>query len=104
MAAGLLAVAVKACTFRFPAGTCIAAAYADFLGAALAVLVEITVSCLAPYADLLAGAAYDSVHHAACPFPEALTAGFVWLCGVAAADGDVAFGTEVVIVVHAVVC
>ena len=104
MALCLFAMAVKACTFCFPAGACVAAGNPDFFCAALAVLVKTAVGCLAPYADFLAWAAYDSVHHAACPFPEAFTAGFIWLCGVAPANGNVPFGAEVVIVVHAVAC
>ena len=95
---------VKARTFCFSAAAGAASCNADFSGAALAVLIKITVGCLASDTDVSAGSACNCICHAVCSLPETFTAGFIWLCGVAPANGNVPFGAEVVIVVHAVAC
>lgn len=95
-------MAVKACTLCLAAAAGVASCNSDFLGAAPAVLIEITVCCLASYADILAGMAYYSICHALASLPEAFTAGFIGLGSVIAANGDITLGTEMFLIVHAV--
>lgn len=93
---------VKARTFCFSAAAGAASCNADFSGAALAVLIKITVGCLASDTDVSAGSACNCICHAVCSLPETFTAGFIWSGGITAADGDIPFGTEVFFVVHTV--
>ena len=101
--AALLAMAVKACAFRFPAGAGIAPGNPDFLCLAFAVLVKPAVGGMALHIRILAGMAYG-IGHAAAPFLKALTAGLIGPGGILAANLNIIPGTELVFVVHAILC
>ena len=95
-------MAVKACTLCLAAAAGVASCNSDFLGAAPAVLIEITVCCLASYADVFAGAACHCICHAVRSLPKTFTAGLIWSGSITSANGDISFGTEMFLVVHTV--
>ena len=84
----LFAMAVKACTFCFAAGACVASCNADFLCVAFAVFVKITVGGMAFYICVLRGLAYG-ICHAAASLLEALAACLIWARSVLAADFNI---------------